>query len=166
LIVAADFTIATPPQLSDSLGNTFALAIGPLVAVDSTFWTAIWYVLDAKGGNETVTLTLASGRPIDQVEAYVHEYKGLTGLDGTGGAAGTTTMMDTGAIVTMSSGDLLFAYTATGAANPGMGFAVRSNFAGNLSEDKILGAPGSYHATATMVRGTTWTIVGAAFKTH
>jgi hypothetical protein len=166
LIVAADFSVATAPQISDSLGDAFTLGIAPLTG-DNGFWIAMWYVLDAKGGSESVTLTLASGGPADFLEVYVHEYTGLTGLDGTAGASGTTTAMDSGPIVTTSAGDLLFGYTAaTGVGLPGSGFTPRSTLHGNLSEDEILGPAGTYDATATMMGGTRWNLLAAAFKTH
>jgi hypothetical protein len=165
LIVAADFSTLAIPQIQDSLGNTFTVAVAPVydgTAVSS----AMWYVLDAAGGSETVTLTLASGTTSDFIELYAHEYSGLRALDKAAGATGTTMIMDSGAITTTSAGDLLFAFAETGGAGTGNGFTARSAANANLTEDEFLGAPGTYHATATMDVGTSWVIVAAAFKTH
>jgi hypothetical protein len=165
LIIAADYTNATAPTLSDSLGNTFVRVVGPFGDGVGT-WASIWYVADALPGTETVTAMLSSGTVNDYVELYVHEYRGLHGLDSATDATGNTVAISSGPFSTSQANDLLFAYIATGAADPVAPYVARSGFNSNLSEDTLAGPAGSYTAVAKSTGGGGWIIVAAGFKTH
>jgi hypothetical protein len=169
LIVAADYTNAALPQITDNNGNVFTLAVGPSGpifggTVGGTYG-ALWYATNVRSAAETVTIQIPSGTTSDYIEAYVTEYSGIIGLDSVAAMTGTSVVIDSGPLTTSSYGDLLFAFVATGTAEPAVGFTLRSSFLNNLTEDESLGAPGTADAIATMVSGGEWIIVAGAFRT-
>jgi hypothetical protein len=162
LILAADFTSATAPAVSDTLGNTFKLAVGP--AGSSGAYAAIWVAFDARAGSDVVTFTIPTATFSDYIEGYAHEYSGLVAQDGIDQRTGTGTTISGGPVSTSAAGDLLFAFIAAGGVTPGAGFEDRSLFNGNVTEDEIVGPAGSYSASATQQNADGWIILTAAFR--
>jgi hypothetical protein len=161
IVVAVDFDLMATLQVSDTLGSTFSAAILP---TGDFYPCAIYYALDVpSGGTDTLTLTLSAAPPTF-FEIYAQEYAGIAGLDVTAGQSGTSVMMQSGTATTTVANDLIFGFAATGTAGAGVGFTTRSNFNQNLVEDAIAGNPGPYQATGTMVAGSGWTVLMAAFR--
>jgi hypothetical protein len=165
LIVAADFTTAVGPTITDNLGNTFVRVGSPFADGVGT-WAVIWYVADAKPGHESLSASLANVAAGDFLEVYLHEYRGLHGFDHAAAMTGTSMAVSSGQLMTSQSNDLLFAYVATGSAGTADPFFARSTDNANLSEDTLAGVAGLYQARAVMVSGSGWIMVAASFKTH
>ena len=99
------------------------------------------------------------------------EYSGLdvnNPLDAFSVGTGTASAMDSGAVVTSNANDLLVGantvLTSTSAAGSGYSNRVITYPDGDLVEDKVVTAVGSYHATATLSNAGGWILQGVAFK--
>jgi hypothetical protein len=178
-IVAGDLLVVTfdygatarnsrAAQVTDSLGNAYTIK-GPF---DGTERQYIAYSVACASGTNLVTVTL-DAPPDGQLNLYVHEYAGAWSADpfdaaaGATGAATTTDGATTPAITTTSTSELLFVdCTFAGFGSSGTGFAMRSGFHGNVTEDRVVNAPGSYAGTASWLSGGGWTISIAAFHEH
>jgi hypothetical protein len=162
LVVAIDDP-TTQPVLSDSLGNQFTF-----VVVCSTLSPPAYIALaqDIRGGPDTVTVTA----DITQFNVYIHEYSGFTltnafdnGNGGSGNTSGTDGILSA-SIPTSGSNELLFGFGIADVVASGTGFAPRSNYGANITEDRIVAMPSVVHATATMTSGSGWTMLAAAFR--
>ena len=105
-------TTSTVSSVTDSKGNTYALAVGPTKATGLT--SAIYYAKNIAGGSNTVTVTFnqTAGYP----NVNVLEYSGLdtaNPLDVTAAATGTGTTANSGSATTTSANELI-----VGAGNP------------------------------------------------
>ena len=158
-------TTATVSSVTDSKGNTYALAAGPTKATGLT--SALYYAKNIAAGTNTVTVKFSATAHSPNVN--VLEYSGLdttNPLDVMASATGSGTTANSGSATTTSANDLI-----VGAGNPstvfsaaGAGFSSRMiNAFGGISEDKIVSSTGSYNATATMSSGT-WVMQMAAFR--
>jgi hypothetical protein len=104
------------------------------------------------------------------VDLRVTEYSGLissNSFDVGKSANGSGTTASTAALTTSAASDLLFAAGMTSATfgAPGAGFTSRVITApdGDIVEDAVAGAAGSYSASASLSSGT-WLLQLAAFK--
>jgi len=132
-------------SVSDSQGNSYVQA----VAVDGV---AIWYAPNIVGGADTVTANFASSTTWSVI--YIHEYAGLDAsapLDQVSSQTGTGTAVSSGAKTTTQANELIFGYAAVDdwVAAAGTGYTMRQKAGGNMSEDMIASATGSYAATFT-----------------
>jgi hypothetical protein len=177
IIVALDFLQAaadvTLKGVTDSLGNTYTVNVppGPVVAGnEGPYLTAIASASDVKGGNDIVTVALS--KPTACIEVYVLEYSGLArsaAFDVGRSAGGTTTATDgmaSGIANTTAADELIFGFGFTNeAATAGTGFTPRNKFHGNVTEDRMVSAVGSFQTTATMYpKGTSWVMMMATFR--
>ena len=150
--------------VADSNHNPYAVAVGPTLGTGLS--QAIFYAKGIVGGPDLVTITFSA--PTAFPDIRIVEYSGLTGIDGTGiGAAGNGPTASSGAVTTHTANSLLFgadmvAKTTTG---PGAGFTSRgiTNPDGDIIEDEIVAAVGSYSATATIGGGGAWLMQLVAF---
>ena len=152
--------------LSDSMGNTYASAVGPTRASGGA--AQVFYTKNITGGPDTITATfsqaLAANAP---AHIYVFEYSGIdptAPLDAVSSASGAGASYNSGSAVTTGSGDLLFegvmdAITQAG----GSGFNLRSSAFGSITQDELTTTPGSYSASASGPNGP-WIAQMAAFK--
>jgi hypothetical protein len=173
IIVSLDFDSVTQTMLpvTDSLNNTYVTVVGPVDDLVPTHpvRSYIAYATDIEGGSDVVTVTL-TGAPATVTELYIQEYAGLASanaFDAHASATGTSTAVNgiaSGHATTTSGPELIFAFVETGTAVAGTGFATRSAFNANLTEDEVVTLPGSYQATATMAAGTSWAILMATFR--
>ena len=158
-------TTSTVSSVTDSKGNTYALAVGPTKATGLT--SAIYYAKNIAGGSNTVTVKFNQTASYPNVN--VLEYSGLdtaNPLDVRAAATGSGTTANSGSATTTSANELI-----VGAGNPtsvftaaGSGFTSRIiNAFGGISEDKIVSSTGSYNATATLTSGT-WVMQMATFR--
>ena len=154
-------------SIVDSQGNAYVSAIGPFNFNGVAYRDQLFYAKNIKGGANTVTVTL-SGAPNTSFEVYVDEYAGadtVSPLDATSVASASANLADSGAATTRYSNELIVGYGEnTNALSPGAGFAARSDFNGNLVEDRSVMTPGSYHATINTSGGSTWSMMMATFK--
>ncbi len=151
--------------MSDTRGDTYTAA-----TVRQTWgagWSAqVFYASNIIGGTNTVKATF--GTAITSFGLlYLHEYSGLatvSPVDVDASAVGTSAAMSSGAVTTTQANDLLFGAGASDlTASKGTGFTTRLTGFGNLTEDRVVTATGSYAGTASQI-GTTWVMQLVAFR--
>ncbi len=169
LVVFAGWNDSTSSvtSVSDSLGDAFALAIGPTRRTGLS--QSIYYAKNIAGGANSVTVRF--DRAASSVDIRVLEYAGLDPVapfDSAVGASGSSGLASTGSLITHAAGDLLAAgdMVLTGSPTAGAGFTSRvvTTPDSDIAEDRIAGAAGSYSATAPVAGPNGWVIQVAAFK--
>jgi hypothetical protein len=170
LVVLAGWndTSATISSVTDSLGNTFALAIGPTKRT-TALSQSIYYAKNIAGGSNTVTVRFS--RAAKFADIRVLEYAGLdtaAPFDSASAANGSSGQADTGLLTTHVAGDLLVAgdMVLTGSPAAGTGYSTRmiTNPDSDIAEDRVAGGAGSYNATAPVAGPNAWVIQVVAFK--
>jgi Concanavalin A-like lectin/glucanases superfamily/Domain of unknown function (DUF1929)/Bacterial Ig domain/Kelch motif/Galactose oxidase, central domain len=151
-------------SISDTAGNTYLPAIGPVTDPTQDVTAYIWYVPNCKGGPNTITLTPDAARAL---EVHISEWAGLSTLsplDQTASARGSGTTVAVGPVVTTVPGELVFAYSFVfNNGSAGTGFNLLTLVSGDLDEYAIQGAAGSTTATFTQTAGA-WFALMATFK--
>ena len=150
-------------SVEDSAGNTYTLAVGPTVGTGLE--QSIYYSANIVGGSNTVTVTFSQAAAYPDVR--ILEYKGVTALDVTAGASGSSATANSGAATTTVANELIFGANTVATLNgtAGSGFTSRIMTApdGDLAEDKIVTAAGSNSATATLTGSGPWVMQMATF---
>jgi hypothetical protein len=155
-------------SVTDSRGNVYTPAVGRTTTTGLS--ATIYYAKNigsAAAGSNTVTVTFSGAASYPDVR--ILEYAGadpINPLDGTATATGTGTTSTTAAVVTTSATDLLFAanVVATMTTGAGAGFTSRIiSGDGNIAEDRLVTAVGSYTASATLTSGA-WVAQLVAFR--
>ena len=151
-------------SISDTAGNTYLPAIGPVTDPVQDVTAYIWYVPNCKGGPNTVTLTPDAARAL---EIHISEWTGLSTLspvDKTASAAASGTNVTVGPVVTTTAGELVFAYSFVfNVGSAGTGFTPLSLVNGDLDEYLIQSTAGNVTATFTQTAGAWFTLM-ATFK--
>lgn len=166
VVVGWNDTVATVKSVTDSFGNTYTLALGPTIGTALT--QSIYYAPNIHSGSNTVTVTFNQAAVSPDVR--VLEYSGLSTtnpLDVTAAASGNSSSASSGSATTNFSSELIFGanmvFTAT--QGPGSGFTSRVITPdGDIAEDEIVSATGSYGATAPLTSSGPWVMQMAAFK--
>lgn len=164
IIACATFDNMTATlSLSDSIGSSFTVLLGPVDVAASSRRHYLFAATDVAGGSDSITATLSAAAP-SRFELYIHEYSGISAFDVARSAIGTSAAMTSGTMNLSASNELVFAYawssdTATG----GAGFTVRSTAYSNVTEDAIAISVGSYEATASQ-NGVAWAMLAGSFK--
>jgi chitodextrinase len=153
--------------VSDSLGNHFASATAVARWSNGRYRAQIFYAANVRGGADTVTATFATAVKSFGL-VYVHEYSGISQtapVDVTASTSGTSGALNSGAVTTTNASELLFAggVSANVVTAAGAGYTPRSTFQGNMTEDRIVSATGSYAATASNSGGA-WAMQLVAFR--
>jgi hypothetical protein len=163
VVVGWNDTTAVVQSVKDSAGNTYNLAVGPTLG--TALQQSIYYAANIVGGNNTVTVTFNHAATYPDVR--ILEYYGVTTLDVTAGATGSSATASSGAATTTSANELIFGantvFTTNGAA--GSGFTSRIITSdGDIAEDKIVNIAGSNSATATLTSAGPWVMQMVTFK--
>jgi fibronectin type 3 domain-containing protein len=171
VIVGWNDTVATVTSVTDTKGNTYVRAVGPTVLA-AGLTQSIYYaknIAGAAAGANTVTVQFSTSATYPDIR--IIEYSGLdvnNPLDSFSAAIGTAVAMDSGAAVTTNANDLLvganIVLTSTAAAGSGFSTRIITSPDGDIAEDKLLTAVGSYHATATLSNSGGWIMQAMAFK--
>jgi chitodextrinase len=153
--------------LSDSLGNTYVSAVGPTKYSGDKANAQIFYAKNIAGGTNTLKATFAAAVTSYGI-LYIHEYSGISQtnpVDVTAASSGSAASMNSGSAATTSAVDLLFGAGESNntVTNPGAGYTARSTAYGNITEDRIVTATGSYSASATQ-DGSAWVMQMVGFK--
>jgi chitodextrinase len=157
-------------SVTDTSGNAYALAVGPTVkagfATQSIYYSA--NIRAAAAGANIVTVTFAAAVPYPDIR--IAEYTGIIStspVDGVAAASGDSALANSGSVVTANATDLIVGANmvsslTTGA---GTGFTARviTSPDGDILEDRIVSATGSYNATAPLPSGS-WIMQLVAFK--
>jgi IPT/TIG domain len=148
-------TSATVQSVTDSLGNSYALAAGPVKGTALT--QSIYYAKNIAPGSNSVTVTFTKVAVFPDVR--ILEYKGLNTtapLDVTAGASGTSgnnAIVSSGAATTTSANELIFGAGMTNGAFTKAGTSFKAEVItadGDIAEDQVVSATGSYSATASL----------------
>jgi hypothetical protein len=166
IIVCLNFPAASNATLSgitDSLGNSYAVVVGPIVGNGATHYVAV--ALDSKPGSDTLSVT-ATVAPNSGSDLFALEYSGLAlsgAFDVSASNSGNSTALASGNAPTTSPHELLIGYAEASNAAAGTGFTARATLSGNLIEERVVTSTGSYSATATANAGG-WEMILATFK--
>jgi hypothetical protein len=144
-------TTAAVSSVTDSNGNAYDLA---LVTTGTGLRQAVYYASNVKGGSDTVTVSFG-GTSANVPDLRILEYSGVSTLDVTSGAFGTSTggTVSSGSATTTSSSELVFGAGMTSWAFTGAGSGFKSEIItadGDIAEDKATTAAGSQSATAAI----------------
>jgi len=171
VVVGWNDTTASVTSVTDTSGNSYTLATGPLT-VPGNLTQSIYYaknIVAAAAGANTVTVKFTASATYPDIR--ILEYSGLdtnNPLDGGMGATGSSATSDSGALTTTNANDLLFGanIVLTSTSSAGTGYTLRTitNPDGDLAEDKVVSSTGSYHATAPLTAVGSWIMQIVAFK--
>ncbi|HLK32501.1 MAG TPA: IPT/TIG domain-containing protein, partial [Terriglobales bacterium] len=167
VVVGWNDTTSTVSSVTDSLGNAYTLAVGPTVGTGIT--QSIYYAKNIAAGSNTVKVTFSQSA--SYVDVRILEYSGLdtaNPLQVSAGASGKSATASSGAVTTSSASTLIFGANtvATWNTGPGAGFTSRiiTSPDGDIAEDDMVTATGTYTATATLGASGNWVMQVAAFK--
>jgi hypothetical protein len=170
IIVCLNYPIAdagvTLVSLTDTLGNSYAVVVGPVDGSNNVHYVAV--ALDSGAGADTLTLTL-SGATNGGSDLLILEYSGLAlanAFDVSAWASGSSTATDgmqSGHATTTAAHELILGYAEGNVASAGTGFMEHANQSNNVTEDRVVDAVGSYQAVATSTSGA-WTMIMATFR--
>jgi hypothetical protein len=164
VVVGWNDTSATVQSVTDSAGNTYNVAIG--VTSGTGLRQSIYYAANIKGGSNTVTVKFSQAAAYPDIR--ILEYRGVSAVDVTAGASGSSTAANSGTATTTSANELIFgaATVGTGVKAAGAGFTSRiiTRPDGDNAEDKTVTATGSYSAACSVAPSGTWVAQMVAFK--
>jgi len=171
VVVGWNDSTATVTAVTDKSGNTYALAVGPTVQ-SGLASQSIYYaknIAAAAAGANVVTVTFSSAAKHPDIR--ILEYKGAdpnNPVDVAAANSGSGATSSSGAATTTNATDLLFGanLVQTVTSGPGSGFASRllTSPDGDIAEDEMVTATGSYNATASLSSGQ-WIMQMVAFRT-
>jgi fibronectin type III domain protein len=170
-VVAIGWNDATSQvvTVTDTVGNVYVRA---LATVQPGIQSQVIYYAANIGGAaaNTNTVTVTFNAAADWPDVRIAEYRGIdpvTPVDIATGAYGTDGMSNSGAVTTTNATDLLVGanYVQTRTLGPGAGYTERliTTPDGNILEDRVVTATGSYSATAP-VNGAGWVMQMVAFR--
>jgi len=151
VIVVSESSVHGAVTLSDTKSNTWQKIFDAYAATDGAT-VSMFVAFGVKGGFTTMHVSASDAGP--GYIFYAAEYRGISAFDVK--ASGFTQSTGKDALVsssvdTTASPELLFAYAnSTGNVTPGSLFTQRSNFDGNVIQDRIVTIAGNYQATATI----------------
>jgi hypothetical protein len=172
VVVGWNDSTATVSAVTDSKGNTYTRAVGPTVQ-SGLASQSIYYAKNiasaAAGGNiVTVTFSMAAVGP----DIRILEYSGAdpnNPVDVTAANSGHSTSSGSGSATTTNATDLIFGanLVQTRTTGPGSGFTGRllTSPDGDIAEDRMVTATGSYSATAPVRPSGRWIMQMVAFRT-
>jgi hypothetical protein len=149
--------------VSDSAGNAYALAARqPDTDGDEGF---VFYAV-AGGGADQVSV--ASDGAAATIRLAIHEFSGLSTLDRTVAAAGTSNVLASGSTVTTAANEVIFGFGISGDAETwtaGSGFTLMQTPGGKAgSEYEILSTAQAANAGFTLGASDPWSAIVATFR--
>jgi uncharacterized membrane protein len=172
VVVGWNDTTAMVSTVTDSSGNAYTRAVGPTV-LSGDASQSIYYaknIAAAAAGANSVTVTFSPAAAYPDIR--ILEYSGAdpnNPVDVTAASSGSSTTSNSGSATTTNATDLLFGanFVATLTAGSGSGFTQRvlTSPDGDIAEDEMVTATGSYSATAPLNRSGWWLMQMVAFRT-
>ena len=163
---------ATVTRVADSKGNTYTRAVGPTVQ-NGYGSQSIYYaknIVSAAAGTNTVTVTFSTAAVSPDIR--ILEYSGAdtnNPVDVVAAASGNSSSCNSGSATTTNATDLIFGanLVQTITTGPGSGFTSRllTQPDGDIAEDRMVTATGSYSATAPVNPSGPWIMQMVAFRT-
>jgi chitodextrinase len=171
VVVGWSDTTAQVASVSDTKGNSYQLAVGPTAQpgeITQSIYHATNIAAAAAGANAvTVSFTAAARFP----DIRVLEYAGIdpiNAVDVTASANGSTAISSTPPVSTTNASDLLFAANTVASLTTGAGSGWTSRVItspdGDIAEDRVVAAPGSYDSTAPLSNAGGWVMQIVAFR--
>lgn len=171
IVVGWNDSVATVQSVTDSIGNTYSLAVGP--TVESGYASqSIYYAKNiqaAGAGANAVKVVFNS--PATSADIRVLEYSGAnqsTPVDVTTSDSGNNGTSYSGSTSTRTAGDLIVGanLVQTASVGPGTGLVERllTSPDGDIVEDEIASAVSSYSASAPLTAAGPWIMQMVAFR--
>ena len=171
VVVGWKDSTATVNAVTDGSGNAYSLAVGPTVQMGIAS-QSIYYaknITPAAAGANTVTVTFSSAAVYPDIR--ILEYNGAdpnNPLDGTAANTGNSATSSSGSVTTTNATDLIFGanLVQTFTTGPGSGFTAEllTSPAGDIAEDQMVTASGSYGASAPLGVAGPWIMQMVAFR--
>jgi phosphodiesterase/alkaline phosphatase D-like protein len=171
VVVGWNDTTVQVSSVADTLGNSYIRAVGPTVTAGSAT-QSIYYAANiaaAAANANTVTVTFSSAAT--NADVRVAEYRGIATanpIDVTAAATGSSASSDSGAVATTNANDLLIGANIvqkhTTAAGASYTSRVITSPDGDILEDRIVTATGSYSASASISSTGWWIMQMVAFR--
>jgi hypothetical protein len=171
IVVSWNDSTATVSAVTDSKGNTYSRAVGPTV-ISGSLSQSIYYaknIVSPTAGANTVTVTFSNAAACPDIR--ILEYSGVdpdNPIDVTAASSGSSTTSSSGTATTNNPADLIFGanIVATLTSGPGSSFTNRLLTApdGDIAEDRMVTASGSYSATAPLSSSGPWIMQMVAFR--
>jgi uncharacterized repeat protein (TIGR01451 family) len=147
-------------SVTDARGNVYVAAVGPTAlagfATQSIYYAILGHGAAANGNAVTVVFSAA----VPFADVRIAEYAGIdpaTPVDGVAASSGNGGAGNSGAMTTTGSTDLLVGanYVEAATTAPGSGYTTRviTTPDADILEDRVVGAVGSYSATASLSGG-------------
>jgi chitodextrinase len=171
IVVGWNDSNATVSSVQDTAGNVYVPAVGPTV-IGGSASQSIYYARNiavAAGGANSVTVTFSTAAIYPDIR--ILEYSGAdrsTPVDVTAASSGNSSTSTSGALTTTYASDLLVAanLVATTTSGAGSGFTSRllTSPDGDIAEDRMLTATGSYTASVQLTSSGFWIMQMVAFR--
>jgi hypothetical protein len=172
VVVGWNDSTATVSSVKDTLGNVYALAVGPTVQ-SGTASQSMYYAknIAAAAANANTVTVKFNGSAIF-ADIRILEYSGLdttNPLDVAAGASGNSATSSS-AVTTTNANDLIIGANVVQTGTPGAGAGFTSRIItspdSDIVEDRVVTALGSYSATAPVSGPAPWIMQIVAFKAH
>jgi hypothetical protein len=155
---------ASTLTVTDTAGNTYVPAMGPINDPVQNVNVYVWYVPNCKNGPNTVTITPSTPSAL---EIHISEFSGvdrISPLDQVSTATGNSATVSSGAKTPVANGELIFGYAwVVNIGTAGAGFTTMSTINGDVDEYQVQAAAGNIAATFTQTAAQ-WLAVMATFK--
>ena len=171
VVVGWKDSTATVNAVTDGSGNVYTLAVGPTVQMGIAS-QSIYYaknITPAAAGGNTVTVTFSNAAVYPDIR--ILEYNGAdpnNPVDGAAANTGNSATSSSGSLTTTNATDLIFGanLVQTFTTGPGSGFTAEllTSPAGDIAEDQMVTARGSYIATASVSPSGQWIMQMVAFR--
>jgi hypothetical protein len=171
VVVGWNSTAVTISGVADSKGNSYIAAVGP-TTISGVASQSIYYaknIAPAAPGSNIVAVTFSGAAAFPDVR--ILEYSGVdpnTPVDVASASSGNSATSTSAAVTTLNANDLLFAgnLVQTSTSGAGSGFTGRmiTSLDGDIAEDRIVTAVGSYAASATVSPAGQWIMQMVAFR--
>jgi Protein of unknown function (DUF4038)/IPT/TIG domain/Putative collagen-binding domain of a collagenase len=171
VIVGWNDDVSRVLSVRDASGNVYALAVGPTVQ-PGIQTQAIYYAANiAAAAANANAVTVTFDRPTGFPDVRIAEYRGIAAVnpvDAAVGTSGTGGTSNSGTILTTNANDLLVAanYVQVLTSQGGTGFTTRliTSPDGNILQDRVVTATGSYSASASLNGNMGWVMQLVAFR--
>jgi hypothetical protein len=169
VIVGWNDSVKQVSSLSDSMGNVYQLAVGPTVTgglSQSIYYAKNIAAANAAANAVTVTFSGLASYP----DIRILEYSGIdtvNPVDTFAGAIGNSAAISNVSLQTTAAADLLVAgNTVQSSSSAGSGFTLRLQTSpdGDIAEDEIATAAGTYSASATLSSASGWVMQAVSFR--
>ena len=168
VIVGWNDSSASVQSVTDSAGNTYALAIGPTTG--TALRQSIYYAKNILGGSSN-TVTVLFNQGATKPDVRILEYSGVdtsSPLDVSAGAGGNSNIADSGFVSTNAANELIVGadlLTSNTTIMAGAPFNTRIITAtdADLAADRMVNLPGSYHSWAPLNASGQWVMQVVTF---